>query len=79
MSESATLFDSSSVLRRGDLVVVAVGSVRVEVLAEALWEVVACWGVVEVFELESSASLSESSQAMSSSSGAEAASVLHVG
>lgn len=53
---------------------VVVSWVRVVVLAEALWEVVACWGVVEVLELESSASLSESSQAMSSSSGAEAAS-----
>lgn len=57
------------------VVAAAVGWVRVVVLAEALWDVVACWGVVEVLELESSASLSESSQAMSSSSGADAASV----
>jgi hypothetical protein len=43
VSESATLFDSSSVLLLGDLTFsesLAAGCVRVVVLAEALWEVV---------------------------------------
>lgn len=75
MSESATLFDSSSVLLLGDLTFsesLAVGCVRVVVLAEALWDVV--WGV-EVFVLSSSSSSSSSSHATSSSLSA-AASVL---
>jgi hypothetical protein len=70
VSESATLFDSSSVLLLGDLTFnesLAAGCVRVVVLADALWEVV-CG--VEVFV--SSSSSSSSSHATSSSLSAAA-------